>query len=105
MAAGSMGQTDVPDPIYDLISVAYHALQGAETYECYIQDAEEEGDQDLAAFFRETQEQCRKTGAAAQQLLSSRLQQGQRAGAQAGMSAGQSGAAMGHAGSKPGQGS
>lgn len=103
MAARSMGQTGIP-AIYDLISVAYHALQGAETYECYVQDAQKEGDQELADFFRQTQQQCQQTGADAQQLLSSRLQQGERARPQAGVGVGQSGTAAGHAGSKPGSG-
>jgi hypothetical protein len=105
MVARSTVQTGIPDPIYDLISVAYHALQGAETYEWYAQDAQKEGDEELAQFFRKVQQQCQETGADAQQLLSSHLQQGERARPQAGVGAGQSGAAMGHAGSKPGQGS
>jgi rubrerythrin len=105
MAERSISQTGIPDPIYDLISVAYHALQGAETYECYAQDAQKEGDQELAEFFRETQQQCQQTGVDAQQLLSTRLQQGERARPQVDLGAGQTGAAMGHAGSKPGQGS
>ena len=102
--ARSMGQTGIPDPIYDLISVAYHALQGAETYEWYVQDAQKEGDQELAEFFRQAQQQSQQMGADAQQLLSSRLQKGERARPQAGMAAGQSGVAAGHAGSKPGSG-
>jgi non-homologous end joining protein Ku len=27
----------IPDEIYDIVSVLYHALQGAETYDQYIQ--------------------------------------------------------------------
>lgn len=46
-------KTGTPDPIYNLISVLYHSLQGAETYEQYQRDAEQAGDQDLASFFRE----------------------------------------------------
>jgi hypothetical protein len=41
--------TAVPDEIYDIVSVLYHALQGAETYEQYIRDAEQRGDQELAS--------------------------------------------------------
>ena len=40
-----MAHTGTPDPVYDLISVAYHALQGAETYEQYAEDAQAQGDQ------------------------------------------------------------
>ena len=50
-ATRSMGHTGTPDPVYDLISVAYHALQGAETYEQYERDALQQGDQELAEFF------------------------------------------------------
>jgi len=61
---------------YDLISVAYHALQGAETYEQYAQDAQRQGDQELADYFRKTQQECRRSADEAQRLLASRLQQG-----------------------------
>jgi hypothetical protein len=44
---------------YDLISVLYHALEGAWKCEIYHRDAEKAGDQTLAQFFRETQqEEC-----------------------------------------------
>jgi hypothetical protein len=58
------------------ISVAYHALQGAETYE---QDAQQQGDQEAADYFRRTQQQCKQSADEAQQLLASRLHQGVRA--------------------------
>jgi rubrerythrin len=74
-----MGQTGTPDPIYDLISVAYHALQGAETYEQYARDAQQQGDQEAADYFRRTQQQCKQSADEAQQLLASRLHQGVRA--------------------------
>src|ERR1700716_888736 len=41
-ATRSMGHTGTPDPVYDLIGVAYHALQGAETYEQYARDAKQQ---------------------------------------------------------------
>jgi hypothetical protein len=44
---------------YDLISVLYHALEGAWKCETYSRDAEKAGDEALAQFFRETQhEEC-----------------------------------------------
>jgi len=44
---------------YDLISVLYHALEGAWKCEIYHRDAEKAGDQTLAQFFHETQqEEC-----------------------------------------------
>jgi hypothetical protein len=67
----SMGHTGTPDPVYDLISVAYHALQGAETY---ARDAQQQGDQELADFFRKTKQQCQLCADEAQRFLASRLQ-------------------------------
>ena len=72
-ATRSMGHTGTPDPVYDLISVAYHALQGAETYEQYARDAQQQGDQELAEFFRKTRQQCQLCADEAQQFLTSRL--------------------------------
>jgi hypothetical protein len=47
--------TGTRDEHYNLISVLYHALSGADTCERYALDAETAGDERLAAFFRETQ--------------------------------------------------
>jgi hypothetical protein len=43
------------DEIYGVVSVIYHALQGAETYERYVDDARDAGDGELEQFF----ETCR----------------------------------------------
>ena len=40
---------------YNLVSVLYHALHGAETCEMYALDAEAAGDSDLASFLRNVQ--------------------------------------------------
>src|SRR4051794_7861848 len=45
--------TGTRDEQYNLVSVLYHALQGAETIEAYVTDAEAAGDERLADFFRE----------------------------------------------------
>src|SRR3712207_5322689 len=47
--------TGTRDEHYNLISVLYHALNGADTCDRYALDAETVGDERLAAFFRETQ--------------------------------------------------
>ena len=47
--------TGTRDEHYNLVSVLYHALHGAETTEAYILDAAAAGDERLADFFRETQ--------------------------------------------------
>ena len=44
MAAKRKEITGTRDAVYDLVSIIYHALQGAETYGMYIADAEEVGD-------------------------------------------------------------
>lgn len=47
--------TGTRDEHYNLISVLYHALHGAENCEIYVTDAEATGRDELAAFFREAQ--------------------------------------------------
>jgi hypothetical protein len=47
--------TGTKDEHYNLISVLYHALHGAENCDRYASDAEVSGDERLAAFFREAQ--------------------------------------------------
>jgi rubrerythrin len=66
--------TGTSNPTYNLVSVLYHALQGAENYEKYASDAG--SDQDLANFFREIQQQEKQRADRAKQLLATRLQQG-----------------------------
>lgn len=53
----------------------YHALQGAQTYDTYIRDAEQSGDTDLAQFFREVQQEDQRRSTRAGQLLSKRAGQ------------------------------
>jgi hypothetical protein len=47
--------TGTRDEHYNLISVLYHALHGAENCEIYAADAEAAGRAELAAFFQESQ--------------------------------------------------
>jgi hypothetical protein len=73
MAQNSTGTTGTRDETYNLVSILYHALQGAETYDQYISDAEGKGDQDLAQFVRDTKEEDRRRADRAKQLLAQRL--------------------------------
>ena len=66
--------TGTNNATYNLVSVLYHALQGADLYEKYVNDAG--GDQDLASFFRDVQQQEMQRADRAKQLLAKRLQQG-----------------------------
>ena len=65
--------TGTRDVHYNLVSILYHALQGAETYEMYIRDAEESGDTQLAQVFREVQEEERRRAERTKELLAQRL--------------------------------
>jgi hypothetical protein len=47
--------TGTRDEHYNLVSVLYHALSGADTSDRYALDAEAAGDEALASFFRRTQ--------------------------------------------------
>jgi hypothetical protein len=47
--------TGTRDEHYNLVSVLYHVLHGAENCDRYASDAEIAGDERLAAFFREAQ--------------------------------------------------
>lgn len=62
------------DRNYDMISVLYHLLQGSETLDRYCSDAEQAKDSELAAFFRELQENNNQMAQRAQRLLKNRLQ-------------------------------
>ncbi|MDQ6619390.1 MAG: hypothetical protein M3Z31_06790 [Pseudomonadota bacterium] len=76
-AGSSTTQTGTPDVTYDLISVIYHALQGAETYGKYIQDAQQGGNQEVAQFLREVQQENERRATRGRELLARCLQQGQ----------------------------
>ena len=78
----SQGDTGTRDITYDLISTAYHLLQGAETVEFYLEDAEQEGDEELIQFFRETKEEYQTRADRAKELLAKHL--GRNSGAQGG---------------------
>lgn len=65
--------TGTTDEHYNLVSVLYHALEGGSLYDKYISDAEGAGDDDLAQYFRDVQEEERKRAERAKQLLGERL--------------------------------
>ncbi len=75
MTQSSTGNTGTRDVIYDLVSVLYHALQGAETYDQYIKDAQQREDQDLVQFFHDTKEEERRRAERAKQLLARHFEQ------------------------------
>src|SRR5215216_1963724 len=77
MAEGERA-TGTPNTIYDLSSVLFHALEGGASYDTYIEDAEREGDQELAEFFRQVRDEDSNRADRAQQLLAERTSTAER---------------------------
>ncbi|HLM78434.1 MAG TPA: hypothetical protein VK361_08635 [Rubrobacteraceae bacterium] len=69
---GSEQLTGISDTVFDLTSVFYHAAEGGQVYAKYIEDANREGDQELAEFFKEVQEQDAWRAQKAKSLLGRR---------------------------------
>ncbi|EIE97779.1 hypothetical protein [Saccharomonospora glauca] len=72
----SQPPSPVKDKNYNLISVLQASLEYAWQMETYIADAEREGDSELAAWFRQIQENNTKAGEQGKQLLAARLRKG-----------------------------
>jgi hypothetical protein len=64
-------QTSTSNTYYDLVSVLYHALEAAQASATYVQDAQQSGNQDLANFFSEVQNNSNQLADKAKQLLGS----------------------------------
>ena len=65
--------TGTKDKNYNIIWFTEQSLSNALRLETYIQDAERDGDNELAEFFRRAQDASRKGGEQGKQLLKSRL--------------------------------
>ena len=61
--------TGTKDEHYNLVSVLYHALNGADTCDHYAMDAEAAGNERLASFFRETQNMHTEVAERAKEML------------------------------------
>lgn len=72
MTQYSQGNTGTSNVQYNLVSILYHALQGAQTYDMYIRDAEQQGDQELGQFFREVKQEDQRRAERAKQLFAQR---------------------------------
>ena len=74
MSTQETGQvTGTKDKDYNVIWFTEQCLSNALRLEDYIQDAERDGDQDLATFFRKAQSESRKGAEQGKALLASRL--------------------------------
>jgi len=67
--------TGTKDKTYNIIWFTEASLSNALRLETYIQDAERDGDQELADFFRKAQAESRKGGEQGKKLLATRLAQ------------------------------
>jgi len=67
--------TGTKDKDYNIIWFTENCLDNVLRLQTYIQDAEREGDTDLAEFFRRAQAESRKGADQGKQLLASRLSQ------------------------------
>ncbi len=67
--------TGTKDKHYNLIWFTEQSLSNALRLESYAQDAERDGDNDLAEFFRRAQSASRKGGEQGKEFLKSRLSQ------------------------------
>ena len=65
--------TGTKDKDYNIIWFTEQCLSNALRLEIYIQDAEREGDSELADFFRRAQTESRKGAEQGKQMLKSRL--------------------------------
>lgn len=64
---------ETEDQVYGLVSVLYHALQGAQACEQYIDDAERSGDDELVKFFEECRDQQNDLARRSKQMLVDRV--------------------------------
>ena len=74
MATETGQVTGTKDKTYNIVWFTEQSLSNALRLENYIQDAERDGDNELADFFRRAQEASRKGGEQGKALLAKRLQ-------------------------------
>ena len=73
MAATATPESGTKDKNYDLITVTQLCLEHVWRLDQYADDAEREGDQELAKLFRKMQEHSRKGADECKELLGRRL--------------------------------
>jgi len=74
MSSGEGGQvTGAKDKVYNLVWFTEASLSNALRLEQYIHDAERDGDNEVAEFFRRAQAESHKGGEQAKKLLAQRL--------------------------------
>jgi hypothetical protein len=71
-----MPESSLKDKNYDLVNVLHASLHNVWMLEEYIRDAEKEGDQELAHWFKRIQENNVKAGEQGKEMLVKRLSNG-----------------------------
>jgi hypothetical protein len=74
MAAQASPASGTRDKNYNLITVSQLCLEHVWRLDQYAQDAERDGDDELASLFRRMQEHSRRGGEEAKRLLAQRLE-------------------------------
>jgi len=64
--------TGTTDPTYNVISIVYHALQGAETIQQYLDDPGT--DDELRTFFQQVQQGYKRAADGGKKLLVNRIE-------------------------------
>jgi hypothetical protein len=72
----AMPESSLKDKNYDLVNVLHASLHNVWMLEEYIRDAEKEGDQELAHWFKRIQENNVKAGEQGKEMLVKRLSNG-----------------------------
>lgn len=64
--------TGTSDPTYNVIAVVYHALQGAETIQKYLDDSDT--DEELKTYFQQVQQGYKRAAEMGKQLMVQRIE-------------------------------
>lgn len=75
MSNSGQQSTGTADPTYNIISVLYHALEGASTVDQYIEDARQAGDDELATYLEQVKQGYTRTSDQGKRLLAARIPQ------------------------------
>lgn len=72
-----MAGTGASDVVYDLVSIQYHALKGAQVYDQFLKDASD--NDDVKKFIEEVKEQDAKRAQTCHELLAKLTKDGLKA--------------------------
>ena len=72
-----MAGTGASDLVYDLVSIQYHALKGAQVYDQFVKDAQ--GNDDARKFIEQVKEQDMQRAQTAHELLAKITKDGLKA--------------------------